>query len=156
VAATIVEALDPRCVSLDLKAKKKPEIIRELVALLADAGMITDADTVTREVLEREALTTTGIGGGIAIPHCLSASASTTRIAFGRRKSGAKFDAVDKRPVQLFFLMVGPPGAHNEHLRLLSRLARYLHDRAFCQGLLDAQSQDDVIEALRKKEQDSP
>ena len=152
MAATIVEALDPRCVSLDLKAKKKPEIIRELVALLADAGMITDADTVTREVLEREALTTTGIGGGIAIPHCLSASASTTRIAFGRRKSGAKFDAVDKRPVQLFFLMVGPPGAHNDHLRLLSRLARYLHDTKLRQALLGARNADEVLALFHDRE----
>jgi mannitol/fructose-specific phosphotransferase system IIA component (Ntr-type) len=115
-------------ISLRIQGKKKPEIIRELVGLLATAGVVRDVETVTAEVIAREELATTGIGGGIAIPHCLSAEVTGTALAFGRRVPGAKFDAVDKQPVQLFFLMVGLPGAHNEHLRYLSKLSRYLHD----------------------------
>jgi len=152
VADTLVDALDSSCIALDLSGKKKPEIIRELVDLLAQGGKIDDADEVTRKVLEREQLTTTGIGGGIAIPHCLSPAASETHIAFGRKKSGARFDAVDKRPVQLFFLMVGPPGAHNEHLRLLSKLARYLHDPGLKQSLLSAREADEIIDLFRERE----
>lgn len=149
---SIADALDESCVKLDLGSRRKPELVRELVDVLAQAGKIADADTVTREVLEREALTTTGIGGGIAIPHCLSSSANRTVLAVGRRASGAKFDSVDKRPVYLFFLMVGPPGAHNEHLRLLSRLARYLHDPGLKKALLDARSPADVVEIFRERE----
>ncbi len=152
MADTLVDALDAGCVTLDIKAKKKPEIIRELVDLLARAGKIDDAEEVTRKVLEREELTTTGIGGGIAIPHCLSGAASETHIAFGRKKSGARFDAVDKRPVQLFFLMVGPPGAHNEHLRLLSKLARYLHDSGLKQSLLSARDPGEIVDLFRERE----
>ena len=149
---TIGEALDSRCIRLELDARRKPEIVRELVDLLAQAGRINDAQMVTRQVLEREALTTTGIGGGIAIPHCLSAAATETHLAFGRKTAGAKFDAVDKRPVQLFFLMVGPPDAHNEHLRLLSKLARYLHDPRLKQALLTVQDVAEVVELFRQRE----
>ncbi|MFW5742696.1 MAG: PTS sugar transporter subunit IIA [Spirochaetota bacterium] len=144
--------LDESCVKLEIAARRKPEIIRELVEVLASAGKISDADEVTRRVVEREEMTTTGIGGGIAIPHCLSAAAPETTLAFGRSTRGAKFDAVDKRPVRLFFLMVGPPGAHNDHLRLLSRLARYLHDPELKQTLLDAEDAATVVSVFAERE----
>lgn len=149
---SIVDVLDEACVKLEISARKKPDIIRELVDVLAAAGKISDAEEVTRHVLEREEMTTTGIGGGIAIPHCLSEAAPETTLAFGRRSRGAKFDAVDKRPVQLFFLMVGPPGAHNEHLRLLSRLARYLHDSRLKNALLEANDPSDVVSIFAERE----
>jgi fructose-specific phosphotransferase system IIA component len=153
VIDSIGEVLDVSCVHLDLAAKKKPEIVRELVEVLANAGKVDDIDTVTEQVLQREALTTTGIGGGIAIPHCLSSSAPATALAVGRKRSGARFDAVDKRPVQLFFLMVGPPNAHNEHLRLLSKLARYLHDPGLKDALLQAEKPEDVVSLFENREQ---
>ncbi|MFW5684071.1 MAG: PTS sugar transporter subunit IIA [Spirochaetota bacterium] len=149
---SIATVLDESCVQLELTARRKPDIIRELVEVLARANRISDADEVTRRVLEREELTTTGIGGGIAIPHCLSVSASETVLAFGRKSSGAKFDAVDKQPVLLFFLMVGPPGAHNEHLRLLSKLARYLHDPGLKESLLSATTPEQVVDLFRGRE----
>lgn len=144
--------LPATAVSLNITAKRKPEIIREMVDLLAGAGIVRDADAVAAETIAREELATTGIGGGIAIPHCLSAEVTGTAIAFGRRIPGAKFDAVDKQPVQLFFLMVGLPGAHNEHLRLLSKLARYLHDPDMKAGLLSASSPEEIVELFARRE----
>jgi fructose-specific phosphotransferase system IIA component len=152
VIDSIVDALDESCIELELSSRKKPDIVRELVSMLADAGKVTDADQVTRQVLEREAMTTTGIGGGIAIPHCQSDAAPQTAFAFGRHRAGAKFDAVDKRPVYLFFLMVGPPGSHNEHLRLLSRLARYLHDPGLKKGLLQAKTPQEIVSIFSERE----
>jgi fructose-specific phosphotransferase system IIA component len=149
---SISAILKPEAVTLQIKAKKKRDIIRELVQLLADAGVVADTDTVTAQVLEREELATTGIGSGIAIPHCLSSEVSGTALAFGRRVPGAKFDAVDKQPVQLFFLMVGLPGAHNEHLRLLSKLARYLHAPDTKAGLLSATSPVEIVELFSRRE----
>lgn len=152
MADRISEMLNPEAISLRLQGRKKPELIRELVDLLAGAGVVQDAEAVSREVLDREELATTGIGGGIAIPHCLSAAVTGTAIAFGRRIPGAKFDAVDRQPVQLFFLMVGLPGAHNEHLRLLSKLSRYLHDNDTKAGLLAAQTPDEVLGIFSRRE----
>lgn len=148
----IIDALDTCCIKLELDGRKKLDIIRELVALIADGGRITDADLVVSQILERESLATTGIGSGIAIPHCLSEAARETVLAVGRKRAGAKFDAVDRRPVSLFFLMVGPPDAHNEHLRLLSRLARYLHDPSLKEGLLEAASPEEVLALFEARE----
>lgn len=139
-------------VSLEIVAKKKPDIIRELVALLARSGVATNVDAVTEAVLAREELATTGIGNGVAIPHCLTDAVTGTALAFGRRVPGAKFDAVDKQPVQLFFLMVGLPGSHNAHLRLLSKLSRYMHDPDTKAGLLSARSADDVVRIFTDRE----
>lgn len=145
--------LDSRAVSLSIAARRKPDIIRELVALLGVTGAVTDVDRVTAEVIERENVATTGIGSGIAIPHCLSPAVRGTAIAIGRRIPGAKFDAVDKQPVQLFFLMVGLPGSHNEHLRLLSRLARFLHDPDLKAELLSAREPEEAVAAFRRREE---
>jgi mannitol/fructose-specific phosphotransferase system IIA component (Ntr-type) len=153
VAENIIDALDASCVRLELTGKRKPEIIGELVGALASAGRIDDAELVTAQILERESLASTGIGGGIAIPHCLSSAAKGTVLGIGRKRAGARFDAVDKRPVTLFFLMVGPPGAQHEHLRLLSKLARYLHDPSLKTELLEARSPDDVVAAFASREQ---
>lgn len=144
--------LHPDAIDLALEGRRKPEIIGNLVNLLAGTGVVTDAEAVAAEVVAREELATTGIGDGIAIPHCLSSSVTGTAIAFGRKVPGARFDAVDKQPVQLFFLMVGLPGAHNEHLRLLSKLARYLHDTDTRAGLLAAQSPADIVAVFSRRE----
>ena len=144
--------LNHDAISLRLEGRKKPEIIRELVELLAGTGVVTDLESVTAEVIAREELATTGIGSGIAIPHCLSADVTGTAIAFGRKVPGARFDAVDKQPVQIFFLMVGLPDAHNEHLRLLSKLSRYLHDADTKAGLLAAQSPEEILEVFARRE----
>ena len=145
--------LDARCVGLELEQKKKPELIAELVELLNRGGRTTDPIRLSTEIMEREKLSSTGIGNGIAIPHVLSSTVSGTSLAFGRKLDGARFDAVDNQPVSLFFLLVGPQGSHAEHLRILSKLARYLHDRTFCQALLDAADPEAVIAAFRRKEE---
>jgi fructose-specific phosphotransferase system IIA component len=139
-------------VTLDVQARKKPDIIAELVGLLDAAGLLNDADAVVQSIVEREQVSSTAIGSGIAIPHCLTDQVGHTVLAFGRKKSGAKFDAVDRKPVKLFFLMVGPNGAHTEHLRLLSKLSRYLHNSDVKQRLLSAGSAAEVIKVFADRE----
>jgi fructose-specific phosphotransferase system IIA component len=148
----ISEILEPATINLSIKEKKKPAIIRELGEALSNSERVGDAAKIEALILEREKLATTGIGGGIAIPHCLSGEVEETVMAFGRKIPGAKFDAVDRQPVQLFFVVVGPPGAHNEHLRLLSKLSRHLHDSDFRAGLLAAASPTEVIDLFKAKE----
>ena len=149
---TMGQILDERCITLELTARKKPDIIRELVDTLARGVAVSDFDRLTRELVDREKLTTTAIGGGIAIPHALSATVSETAMAFGRKLDGARFDAVDNQPVSLFFLLVGPEGSHTEHLRLLSRLSRYLHNPEFRQALLSAKTPEGVLQAFADRE----
>jgi fructose-specific phosphotransferase system IIA component len=152
MAASLAELINPVCIELDLQGKRKPDLIRELAEVLARSGEIDDVDSLTGEILKREKISSTGIGSGIAIPHCLTSQVRETHIAFGRKLEGARFEAVDNQPVALFFLLVGPEGDHARHLQVLSRIARYLHDMNFCRELLAAQSPEAVIAAIREKE----
>ena len=152
MAGSLRELLAPEAVELELKSKRKPDIIRELVEVLARSMQLKDINGIVKELVKREKISTTGIGSGIAIPHCLTPQVGETRIAFGRKLEGAKFDAVDNQPVTLFFLLIGPEGDHARHLQVLSKLARYLHDRTFCDALLAAPSSLGVLEAFKAKE----
>jgi len=152
MAVFLADMLHKDCIELDLKGKRKPDLIRELAEIISRCGSIEDVDALVEDIIEREKLTTTGIGNGIAIPHCFTSQVSETRIVFGRKDGGAKFDAVDNRPVSLFFLLVGPEGDYARHMQVLSKIARYLHDSQFCDSLLKAASPEEVVETVRKKE----
>lgn len=153
MSTNLNDLLHPECIELDLQEKRKPEIIRELTRLISRCGVISDQDQLYDALMKREELSSTGIGDGIAIPHCLTPQVERTHIAFARKLGGAKFDAVDNQPVAMFFLLVGPEGNPTLHLKVLSKLARYLHDRIFCDRLLTAETSEEVIEAFRSKEQ---
>ena len=146
------ELLSPECVELNLSGKKKKTILRELVQVISRCKGIADTETLYEALLERERISSTGIGNGIAIPHCMTPMADSTHIAFGRKSDGVKFDSVDNQPVMMFFLLVGPDNDPNLHLQVLSKLARYLHDPSFCETLLGADSPEEVIEAVKSRE----
>ena len=148
----ISELIDSGCITLDLSARKKPAIIHELISLLVACGRLENPERIESAVLERESLTSTGIGDGIAIPHCLTPEVDHTVMAFGRHGKGAKFDAVDRKPVRLFFLIIGPENAHNEHLRLLSKLSRHLHDQTLRAGLLSARKAEEIVSLFEEKD----
>ncbi|HHF97862.1 PTS sugar transporter subunit IIA [Candidatus Aerophobetes bacterium] len=148
------EILGKDCINLNLKSKKKKDTIRELVDLIYKAGKIKDPQKVEKELIEREKIGTTGIGGGIAVPHIMTKEISGTVMAFGRKKEGLDFDAIDGEPVKLIFLLIGPKGEEATHLRLLCRLSRFLHDTQFKKALTEAKREEDVIEAFKKKEEE--
>ncbi len=147
------ELLDVGCMQLEMKARQKFEAIEELVQLLLDCGKISDKERFIKELLERENLSSTGIGQGIAIPHRLTAGVDKTHIAFGRKVKGVPFESVDQKPAHIIFLILGPQGQHSEHLRILSSLSRYLHDRAFFEALMRAQSPLEIVQLIKSKEE---
>jgi fructose-specific phosphotransferase system IIA component len=146
------ELLSPECVELDLKGKKKREIIEELVHLLVKAGKLRDGKGVLEEVMEREKEVSTGIGKGVAIPHRLIRGIETSLIGFGRKKNPVNFDALDGNPVDIFFVLLGPEGSANTHLRLLSKLARYVHNDEFLEALRRAKTAQEVIGVFVREE----
>lgn len=149
----ISELMDARCIQLELAARKKEDAIEELVRLLADAGKLDGVERYVGEVLEREKISSTGIGQGIAIPHRLAAGVGEIMIAVGRKgDKGVPFDSVDRKPAHLIFLIIGPQGHNNEYLKVLSKLSRYLNDRGFFEALMKVREAEDVIELVRGKE----
>ena len=118
------EFLTEDAIQLDLKGESKDEILKELIGLL---GVDEKSQGILFKMLKRrENLGSTGIGKGIAIPHCRSLVVNRLRVAFGRKKGGVDFKAVDEQPVHNFFLIVAPPlEVSNQYLPVLGRIAQF-------------------------------
>ena len=149
----LAELLDAKTIKLELEARRKNDALQELVELLHRAEKIQDQEAALAGLIEREKLTSTGIGRGIAIPHLLTEEAGQTVMAFGRKRDGLRFDSVDNQPVTLIFLIVGPKHQEYAHLRLLSRLSRLLHKDSFRQALLDAGTPNEILAIVRREEE---
>lgn len=147
------QILDPAAVALQLQARRKDEALVEMAGLLVRAGKIREPAALVESLRAREKQVSTGIGQGIAIPHCVCPQLESTVLALGRKPEGLPFDSIDRRPVRLVFLLAGPAGQQTTHLRLLSRLARLLRDPTFGAALLAAASPEQIIELLRQAEQ---
>jgi PTS system nitrogen regulatory IIA component len=120
--------LKPDRINLNLAARKKPEALRELVDLIHKEK---DSDLLVSTLLKREELGSTGIGKGVAIPHGRSLVVENLELAVARSKAGVEYNAIDKKPVNLFFLIVAPPqDPGNQYLITLGRVA------VVCQELL--------------------
>lgn len=146
------QILDARCIKLSLESKDKEDAIKEMVDLICQSGRIKNRQRVENRLIEREKEGTTGIGGGIAIPHIMTKQVSQTVMAFMRSKEGLEFGAIDKKPVQLIFLLVGPKGEESTHLRLLCMLSRLLHNTRFKQALMRAETEEKILNIFRQQE----
>lgn len=155
MAVKISEFLDQSSISLDLRAKTKEEVIEELVDLLVQAKKISPSlkEEITRALLEREELGTTGIGKGVAVPHARTKVISKILTAFGRSRNGVDFEAVDGNPVTLFFLIISPEDAAGHHTTILAKISRLLRDEFFRKALMNAGSPEEVIEIIRGEEE---
>ncbi|MFE7502525.1 fructose-specific PTS transporter subunit EIIC [Streptomyces albidoflavus] len=121
-------------VDVDLFADTKEAAARSLAERMAAAGRVTDLEAFLSDVAAREAQMPTGLDGGIGIPHCRSAHVTEPTLAFGRSAEGIDFGAPDG-PADLIFLIAAPAGADDDHLTILSALARRLADSTFTEAL---------------------
>ena len=105
-----------------------------------------------RVLLEREKLGSTGIGDGIAIPHGKLAGLDEILVAFGRSREGIAFEAMDGKPVHLFFFLMAPENSAGRHLKALAKISRMLKDAAFRENLLEAKTHDDLVRIIAEKD----
>ena len=111
-------------VGLDLKATLKDDVLQELVGLL-HLDPKSEA-LLLKKLKERESVGTTGIGRGIAIPHCRATAVTRLRVAFGRSQEGVDYKSMDDTPARLFFLIVAPPlEVSNQYLPVLGKIAQF-------------------------------
>ncbi|HEX8906446.1 MAG TPA: PTS sugar transporter subunit IIA, partial [Longimicrobiaceae bacterium] len=120
----LTELLTPERVKVPLSARSKDAVLEELVGVLADAGAVADPAAVLRAVHQREEMLSTGIGGGVAIPHGKVDGVGELVMAAGIASEPMDFAALDGQPVRLFFLLVGPESAAGMHVKALSRISR--------------------------------
>lgn len=144
--------LDPADVIIPLAAVDKRGVLAEFASCLAGRHAGIFAEELLRLLLERETLGSTGIGDGIAIPHCKSPLLETPVLLFGRSETGVDFSAVDGRPVHLFFLLVVPEGAAGLHLKLLARISRLLKEPSVRSRLMTASTSGEIISIVTEQD----
>lgn len=149
----LVDILSAETIKVPLQHKNKYEIIEELVDTLKQAGKIEDRDKVLKAILDREAVMSTGVGDGVAIPHGKSDGATDIVAALGIAPEPVDFEAIDNKPVQLIWLLVGPPGKTGPHLKALSRISRLMHKKEFRERLLNARSPAEILAEIAREEE---
>ncbi|MDQ6753144.1 MAG: fructose-specific PTS transporter subunit EIIC [Actinomycetota bacterium] len=148
--------ITPELVTLDTDLGTEPTtVIRHLAELIAATGRATGAEALYADALAREQKTATGIPGGIAIPHCRSAAVVEPTLAMVRLAPAVPFGAKDG-PADLVFFIAAPEGADQEHLKLLSRLARSLIKKDFTAALRDAATREDIVALVAGALADKP
>ncbi len=140
----ICDVLHKEAILADLKARNKNVILEELVAPVADIAQVQQEDLV-RVLLERERLGSTGIGGGIGIPHGKMKNLENLVLGFGLSRKGVDFESLDGKPAHIFFLLVTPENSTGLHLKLLARISRILKNETFKNRLLEAGDRDEIF-----------
>ncbi len=136
-------------VNLDLQGDNKDDILKELIGLL---GLDEKSQGILFKMLKRrENLGSTGIGRGIAIPHCRSLVVNRLRVAFGRKPQGVDFKAIDGQPVNFFFLIVAPPlEVSNQYLPVLGKIAQFAKEPNVTGRLAEIQTPEQFLEMLEE------
>jgi nitrogen PTS system EIIA component len=146
----MLEQLVENRIALDLKATSKREALQELAARACGGSGGLRADRVFQVLQERENLGSTAVGEGIAIPHGKLKELERIVICFGRSAEGIAFDAVDGKPVHLFFVLLAPQSAAREYLSTLAQLSRFLKNSSVRARLMNAGSEEELSAILRE------
>jgi PTS system nitrogen regulatory IIA component len=135
---TIRDLLQENLIIEELSSDNKRGVLSEFTHLLKAMNRVDNEEELLRVLLERESLGSTGIGDGVAIPHGKLPMSSAMIIAFGRSTKGVDFQAMDSKPVHLFFLLVTSEDRSGDHLKALARISRILKNPSFRECLQTA------------------
>jgi len=148
----LTDILQSEHIIMPLKSADRDGAIKELVDTLKNNEQITDADKAFEAVLEREKLMTTGVGNGIAIPHCKDSSCPNFAVALGIATKGIKFESIDKKDVKIVFLLVGPENNPGMHIKLLSRISRLMSNEELRRSILKNKVVDSIQTIIDEEE----
>lgn len=148
----LTELLSPERIKIPLVSATKDEILGELVEVVGKNTALGDLDAVLRAVREREEVLSTGIGSGVAIPHGKSGGIPELALVAGVMPQGIDFEALDGKPVNLFFLLVGPESAAGQHVKALSRISRLLRRDSFRVRLSEARTPEEFYSIIAEAE----
>ncbi|MDP2840462.1 MAG: PTS sugar transporter subunit IIA, partial [Syntrophales bacterium] len=133
----------------------KRDALAELAGVFAQGRINVDSEAMLHVLLERERLGSTGIGDGIAIPHGKLPGLEEMVVSFGRSREGIAFEAMDGKPVHLFFLLMAPENSAGQHLKALAKISRMLKDANFRKNLLEAKMHEDLFRIIAEKDDET-
>lgn len=142
---SILEKINASTVCTPLKSTEKQAVVRELVMILKEAGLVRNLDAACLAVNNREQLGSTGLGDEIAIPHAKTDTVDSVAIAVGITPSGINFDSLDGKPVKIFFLILANPEHASAHIEALSEIAKLTRNKSFCQSLIAAKNNAELV-----------
>jgi nitrogen PTS system EIIA component len=146
----LLERIEENVIKVPLASTTKPEIIRELVTVLKDAGIVEDVDAIVDAVLSREALCSTGLDRGIAVPHAKTNAVPDLTIAIGIAPDGVDYEALDGEESRIFFLILAPPDQSGPHVQALSEIAKATQSSVLIRMLIAARTPAEVVELFRE------
>jgi nitrogen PTS system EIIA component len=148
----ITDFLNVQTVIPRLASREKNAVLQEMADWLA-AHSLLDKKRVLEVLLERERISTTAIGEGVAIPHGKLPGVERVLGVFGRSLEGVDFASLDGRPTNLFFVLIAPENAAADHLKALARISRLLKDEAFRRRLMEGKTSQEIFQAIAEEDQ---
>lgn len=149
----IFSLLEPQTVLPNLEVKDKTEILHRLVSALEGKVSEEASEKILEAVIERENIMSTGVGKGLAIPHGKTAAVEQTYAAFAVLKEPVEYEAIDHKPVNMVFLLVGPQSSNSLHIKMLSRISRLMNNSDFRSRLRKCSTSEEIIEQFKNEEQ---
>lgn len=143
--------IGPELIFPELGGSDRPTVLRDLAERVVEAGRVDDADRLYQKLWEREQLGSTGVGSGVAVPHCKMKGIDRPVMAVGVTPKAIDFGAVDGKPVAVFFLLVSPEDEPAEHLRALAEISRWARADRHVERIRKARSADEILELLRRE-----
>lgn len=137
---------------LDLASDTKDAVLEELARAVAKVEPSLNAEQLQEVLTDREALQSTGIGEGVAIPHGKISGLDHIVASFARSVKGVDFQSIDGQPTHLFFLLVVPEHSGGQHLKALARISRFFRDADFRQKLISASTLEDVFHSIEEED----
>jgi len=149
---SLCQLLDTEVIRVPVTSTTKDEVIREMISILYETGRIKDEKEVLRATMEREKALSTGIGNGVAVPHCKSAAADRLVAALGISKEGIDFDTADGKPAHIIFALIAEKNNPGPHVKALAKLSRLLSSQRVREDLIAAMDPEKVLDIIRKNE----
>lgn len=149
----ISQLLNKESIIVNLKARNKKKVIDELALTISNTTKIS-ADEIAKVLMERENLGSTGIGGGIAIPHGKLDLVDSIIVGFGISKQGIDYEALDNKPVHIFFLLLTSENSTGGHLKVLAQISKLLKIDNFKKQLTSAESAEDIYDIIMEQDEE--
>ena len=149
----LYQLLDENSIKVSLEAKTKEDVLVELVELLCKSHNISESETILKGIGEREDQMSTGIGNGIAVPHCKSSVVNKLVAALGIARDGIEFGSADEKPAKIFFILIAELDNPGPHIKALAKLAHLLKSASLRDDLINAASSEDILSKIKNAEE---
>jgi nitrogen PTS system EIIA component len=146
----LIDRITSKVIKVPLVESTKDGVIRELIELLVAAGKVKDFNRSYDAVLAREALASTGLENGIAVPHAKTTAVADLAVGIGISPKGVSFAALDGKPSYLFFMLLAPPDKSGPHIEALAEIARMTRSASLTRALRNATSSEEVMDLFKE------